>query len=82
MVGMRDDAEWPFASRGSVAKVSELQRHAKIRLLEKLHDGLQIVAFLARHADLLALDRRLHLELGFLDRLDDLTGLIRVDAIL
>src|SRR5436190_7703205 len=50
-----------------VAEVGELQRQVEVLLLEQLDRALQLVAYLAGDAHLLALNLRLHLELGILD---------------
>src|SRR3954466_11942616 len=64
----------------SLAEVDELQLHTEIHALE-LRDGcLQIVALLAGDAHRVFLNRALHLELAALDHLDDLLGLLAVDA--
>ena len=66
-----------------LAEVHELQRHVEVAALEQRHGGLQVVAALGLHAQLVALDLRL----DALRRLvaDDLGDLLRVvlgDALL
>src|SRR5690606_38529437 len=68
-------------SGGSVAEVVELQRHAELMGTQQGNRLLQVIALLAGHPDLLALDGRLHLELGILDMRDDLLGQLLVDAL-
>src|SRR3990172_5860297 len=61
--------------------VRELERDAEILLLEEGNHRLQLVAALARHAELVALDLGLDLELAVADRLGDVLGLVRGDAL-
>src|SRR5262249_53829097 len=66
----------------SVAEVDELHRDGEVLPAQPLHHGLQVVALLPRDADLVALDRRLHLELRVLHQLHDLARLVDRDALL
>src|SRR5690606_660933 len=66
--------------RRSIAEVRELERQIELALLEELNHLLQVVALLAGDPHLIALDRRLHLDLRFLDELDDLAGRIGIDS--
>src|SRR5438128_4226454 len=70
----------PGTGRSSTI-VRELERDPEVLLAEKSDRGLQVVLLLPRHADLLSLDRHLHLELGVLDGADDLLGLLRRDSL-
>src|SRR5512141_2272894 len=67
--------------RRSAAIVRELEGNPEILAAQERADALQVVLLLSGHADLLSLDGRLHLELGVLDRLDDLLRLLRGDAV-
>ena len=70
-----------YRLRGSVAEVRELQRHLEVVLAERGDRGLEVVALLARHPQLLALHLVLHaLEPEALDELADLAGLVGGDA--
>src|SRR5262245_3672930 len=70
------------ASAISVPEVRELQRDAEVVPAQQLDHGLQIILLLTRHPHLIALDGDLHLELGVLDQLHDLTRLVGGDALL
>src|SRR3954467_13328763 len=65
------------------AVVDELDRDVQVRLLEQRLHGLQVVAALAGHPQLLAGDLALH-RLGALlaDDLRDLLGVLLVEALL
>src|SRR5690606_39008905 len=67
---------------GSVAEVRELQRQFHFALLQHLHDLLEVVALLAGHAHLFALNRSLYFDFRFLDELDDLPRGVCIDAVL
>src|SRR5205823_8861458 len=69
--------------RLSVAEVLELRVDPELVLLSahQLHDRLQVVPGLARHAHAVALDGALHLELRVLDQLDDRLRLFRLDSL-
>src|SRR5215469_13486649 len=67
---------------GSVAEVVELQRQIELRAAQQLDGRLQVVALLARHPHLLALDAGLHLELRVLDQARDLPADLGVDPLL
>src|SRR5262249_3787218 len=69
-------------STGSVPEVDELHGDAEVALAQQLHHGLQVVALLARHPHLIALDGDLHLELGVLHLLDYLARLLDRDPLL
>src|SRR5438876_4279393 len=56
--------------------VRELQRHPQILRLDEGDDGLEIVAVLARYAQLILLDGGLDAYLGILDEAYDLLGLV------
>ena len=66
----------------SVAEIDILQRLIDLAFLDQRDGGLQVIAFLAADAKLVALDRDLHLDLRALDRLDDLLGEVALDALL
>ena len=54
---------WPDPSIGfSVPEVAVLERQLEVEALEERDRRLEIVSLLALHADLFALDLRLHLE--------------------
>src|SRR5437870_10771680 len=65
-----------WTRRGSVTEVRELHRDAEVALAEELHDRLQLVPLLPADAQLVTLDRDLHLQLGLLGELHHLTGLV------
>src|SRR6267142_814691 len=56
--------------------VRELDRDSEVLVPQQRDDFLEVVAVLARDADLVGLDRRLHLDLRVLDDPDDLLGLL------
>src|SRR5579862_7279947 len=58
----------------SVPEIHELQRLLELEGADARHDGLQVIALLAGDAELIALDRGLHLELAVLDGLHELAG--------
>src|ERR1044071_1193180 len=62
--------------------VRKLQGDAQVFRFHESDDGLEIVAVLARHADLILLDRRLDPDLGVLDEAHDLLGLVHGNAVL
>src|SRR5665213_3020103 len=74
--------QMPAARATSIAKIVELQRYPDVRLAQKGDGFLQVVAFLAQHAHLLALYLCLHLELRILDEARDLPAGIGIDAML
>src|SRR5262249_29140477 len=76
------DAEELQRERSGVAVVGELQGDAEVLVLDHRDDLLQIVAILSGHADLVFLDRGLHLDLAVLDETHDLPGLLDGDALL
>src|SRR5882762_9835088 len=63
-------------AKGTLPVVGELHVDAQVRPLQQLDHRLQIVPVLAGHTHLVALDGGLHLDLGPLDGLDDLPGLL------
>src|SRR5687768_13571935 len=66
---------------GSVAEVAELEGDAEVLLLHGRDGGLEVVALLAGHPQLLTLDLRLHaLQLQLLDEPVERPGLLRRDA--
>src|SRR5450756_132811 len=65
----------------SAAEIRELKRDAEVRAAQESNGGLQIVLLLARDAQLLALDRDLHLQLAVLDGLYDLPRLFGGNAL-
>src|SRR5262245_18769284 len=67
---------------GSLTEVGELKGDAQVALAEQRHDGLQVVALLPAHAELVALDRHLDLQLRVLHELHDLARLVARDALL
>src|SRR5258705_5432580 len=71
-----------FPAMTSVAEVHELHGDVQVLAAQELHDGLQVVALLAGDPHLLALDRRLDLELRLLHQLDDLARLVGRDPAL
>src|SRR5882724_10105644 len=56
--------------------VRELDRDSEVLVPQQRDDLLEVVAVLARDADLVGLDRRLHLDLRVLGDPDDLLGLL------
>src|SRR5579872_2510076 len=56
--------------------IGELHIDAKVPVLEHPDDLLQGIAILAADPDRVALNRGLHLQLGVLDHLDDVAGLL------
>src|SRR5262249_10302372 len=68
--------------RGSVTSVRQLDRDAEVPIPQRLDHGLEIVLLLAGDSDLVALDRRLNLELRILHELHDLARLLDRDALL
>src|SRR5690606_30002803 len=80
-------AGWPARVRAGrpwrSAVVDELQRDVQVRTLEHRDDGLQVVAALARDADLVARDRGLDaLRPLVAHELGDLLGVLARDALL
>src|SRR5947207_1425187 len=71
-----------WTRRGSLTEVGELHRDAEVALANRLQRRLQVVPLLARHPDLVALDRDLDLQLQILHELHDLAALLRRDALL
>src|SRR5262249_17949019 len=71
-----------WTRRGSVTSVRQLDRDAEVALPQRVDHGLEIVLLLACDPDLIALDRRLDLELPILDELHDLARLLDRDALL
>src|SRR5450432_3448 len=67
---------------GSVAEIHELEVDVEVPFADEGDRRLQLVAGLPRNAQLVPLNLRLHLELGVLDRLDDLLGRLRFDPLL
>src|ERR1043166_6865094 len=65
-----------------VPEVRELDGDAEVVAAQELHHGLQIVALLAGDAELVPLDRPLHLPLGVLPQLHDVAGLFGGDPLL
>src|SRR5438477_11509580 len=78
--GRRSRATSPLGSSAPV--VVELEGDPEILLAEHRDHRLQVVATLGGHADLVLLDRGLHLELRVLDHPDDLPGLLHRDPLL
>src|SRR5712692_6062385 len=78
--GRRSRATSPLGSSAPV--VVELEGDPEILLAEHRDHGLQAVATLGGHADLVLLDRGLHLELRILDQPDDLPSLRERDPLL
>ncbi len=68
--------------RALFAEVHELQRQIEVASADRLDRALQVVALLARDADLIAHDLRLHLQLGVLHDLDEIASPVRIDALL
>src|SRR5437867_5474224 len=66
----------------SLTEVRELESDAEVVSAQELDHGLQIVPLLAGDADLIPLDRHLHLPLGVLHELHDLAALVGRDALL
>src|SRR5438093_9828953 len=62
--------------------VRELKRDPEVLVPQQRDDLLKVVSVLARHADLVGLDRRLHLDLRVLDDPDDLLSLVDRNALL
>src|SRR5512142_1148024 len=65
----------------STAVICELQRNSEVALADDVDGPLQVVLAPADHADLVALNRRLHLQLGVLDGLDDRFRFLALDAL-
>src|SRR5580658_10538417 len=68
-------------SRGSVTKIDELQLETKVVCAYRLNGCLQVVLVLSGHAHLALLNRRLHLELCFLEQRYDRFRLFGLDAV-
>src|ERR1039458_5807659 len=64
-----------------IAVVRELESYREIFRSHRCDHSLEIVAALARHADLLVLDLRGHFELGLADEAGDLFGNLGVEAL-
>ncbi len=71
----------PRRSR-SIPEIVELQRDLKLGLAQQRHRLLQVVALLAADPQLVAVDLGLDLELGLLERGDDLLRQFLLDALL
>src|SRR2546430_11998542 len=65
----------------SVAEIVELQRHVELRAAQQRDRRLQLIALLAAHPHLVALQTALHLELGVLDEAHDLSAGVLIDAV-
>src|SRR5690606_9365813 len=65
----------------SVTEVVELQRQLEVLAAQQRHRGLQVVALLAGHAQLVAVDLAVDLELGVLELALDLLGQLALDAL-
>ncbi|KAG1255173.1 hypothetical protein G6F68_010500 [Rhizopus microsporus] len=72
----------PRPAQASVAEVVELQRQLELAGLEHGNGVLQVVALLALHAQLVAVDLAFHLQLGVLQCSGDLLGDLLLDALL
>src|SRR5690606_40723615 len=83
MPWFRDARSAETAAERASAHVHELQRDIQVLALQQRDDGLQVVAALRLHAQLVALDLRLD-RLGALvaDDLGDLLGVLTRDALL
>ncbi len=68
--------------RGLIAEVGKLERLAQLGTADQRNGFLQIIALLAGDAHFIALDSSLHLELGILDKLDQLLGHLGFDTLL
>src|SRR2546422_6285416 len=79
---IRRGASWATALESDATVVRELDRDAEVALLQEPDHLLEVVAVLARDADLVLLDRGLHLELRVLDEADDLPRLLDRDPLL
>src|SRR5579862_987961 len=66
----------------SVAEIIELQGYFELGAPQQCHRRLQVIALLAGHPHLIALQARLYLELGVLDEPRDLFAGLLVDAVL
>src|SRR3989442_8446054 len=75
-------ASWATALESDAAVVRELDRDAEVALLQEPDHLLEVVTVLAGDADLVLLDRGLHLELRVLDEADDLPRLLDRDPLL
>src|SRR5690606_15079911 len=83
MASASNGASWVMAARrGSVAEVVELQRQLELLPAQQRHRRLQVVALLAGDAQLVAVDLRIHLQLGVLERGLDLLRQFALDALL
>src|SRR5688572_4804448 len=80
--GQPSVVRWIFTDGSGAAIVVELQRDAEVLVAQQRDDLLQIVSRLAGHADLVLVDRRLHLDLRVLDEPDDLLRLLDRDPLL
>src|SRR5439155_18251948 len=72
----------PNPSTRLVAEIFEVGRDFEIFSADKLDDALQFVLFFPSHPNLPVLQRTLHLEAGFFDRLDYLFRLFAFQALL
>ncbi len=72
----------PVSLRELVAEVFELQRQLNAALAQHGDRGLQVIALLAAYAQLVVIDLAVHLELGVLERGDQLLGRRLLDALL
>src|SRR5277367_3987691 len=69
-------------ARRLIPEILERERHGEIPATQEGDDLLQLVALLARHANLPLLQRALHLERLLFDRLDNFLRLVALEALL
>ena len=71
-----------ISGKNSVAEVGELEGLPQLGATYQRHHLLQIIALLAGDTHFVALNGRLHLDLGILDQFDQLLGHVALDSLL